>query len=310
MQQPNPDNNNVQFQNLQSMSIILMQYQPCSVGKNSTIESRRPPTNRTTPYTMWLRLDFVSIRHFRYYALAIYKMLPAPLPSHSRQAFITRTNRVENMTDEEYSKYHASAMEIMTGPMAKQAGITYLEEGTHTFTLKSGSSFNVYASPYTVGSGGWAFPYKSNEDRFNAPNQTAANKISVSENPIPLGVHIVMTHGPPYSILDQVDGQNLGCPNLLRAISRVRPMMHCFGHIHEGHGANIVTWMPDGTAKDPSAATPMETEQINEYLYANKWPVQSGKQTLMVNAAIMRNTAKGMRPDYKPFIVSLDLPCP
>ncbi|KAM3082305.1 hypothetical protein ACMFMG_004749 [Clarireedia jacksonii] len=168
------------------------------------------------------------------------------------------------MTDEEYSKYHASAMEIMTGPMAKQAGITYLEEGTHTFTLKSGSSFNVYASPYTVGSGGWAFPYKSNEDRFNAPNQTAANKISVSENPIPLGVHIVMTHGPPYSILDQVDGQNLGCPNLLRAISRVRPMMHCFGHIHEGHGANIVTWMPDGTAKDPSAATPMETEQINE----------------------------------------------
>ncbi|PQE20460.1 hypothetical protein CJF30_00001781 [Rutstroemia sp. NJR-2017a BBW] len=192
---------------------------------------------------------------------------------------LDKTNRVENMTDEEYSKYHASAMEIMTGPMA------------------NGSTFSVYASPYTIGSGGWAFPYKSNEDRFNDANQTAANKVSVSENPIPLGVHIVMTHGPPYSILDQVDGQNLGCPSLLRAVGRVRPLMHCFGHIHEGHGANIVTWKPDG-----------KTEQINEYPYANEWPVQPGKQTLMVNAAIMRNTARGMRPDYKPFIVSLDLP--
>ncbi|PQE22515.1 hypothetical protein CJF31_00001444 [Rutstroemia sp. NJR-2017a BVV2] len=223
---------------------------------------------------------------------------------------LDKTNRVENMTDEEYSNYHASAIEIMTGSMAKQAGITYLEEGTHTFTLKNGSTFNVYASPYTVGSGGWAFPYTSNEDRFNTASQTAANKISVAQNPIPLDVHIVMTHGPPYSILDQVDGQNLGCPNLLQAVSRVRPIMHCFGHIHEGHGANIVTWKPDGSVNNPSAATPMETEQINEYPYANEWPVQSGKQTLMVNAAIMRNTARGMRPDYKPFIVSLDLPCP
>jgi hypothetical protein len=92
-----------------------------------------------------------------------------------------------------------------------------------------------------------------------------------------------MTHGPPYSILDH----NLGCPNLLRAVGRVRPLMHCFGHIHEGHGAHIVTWNTDGSAKDPLSATPLETEQINDYPYTNKWPVKPGKQTLMVNAAIM-----------------------
>jgi predicted phosphohydrolase len=221
---------------------------------------------------------------------------------------LDKTRRVENMSEEEYSKYHEAALETMTGPLAKEAGVTYLAEGTHTFTLKNSAKFTVYASPYTPGAGGWAFTYQPFADRFNDANQAAPNRTSIATNPIPSDVDIVMTHGPPHSILDQVDNQNLGCSNLLRAVSRARPLMHCFGHIHEGHGANLVTWMPDGSVKDPSAATPLETEQINEYPYTNEWPIKPGKQTLMVNAAIMMNTAKGMRPDYKPFIVALDLP--
>ena len=164
-------------------------------------------------------------------------------------------------------------------PLAKEDGVTYLEKGTHTFTLNNGTKFTVYASPY-IGSGGWAFPYKPFADRFNDADQSGPNRTSIATNPIPSGVDIVMTHGPPHSILDQVDNQNLGCPNLLRAISRVRPLMHCFGHIHEGHGANIVTLKPDGSVKDPSSATPLETEQINKYPYANEWHIKSGKQTL------------------------------
>lgn len=219
------------------------------------------------------------------------------------------TRRVENISDEEYSTLHQTALEIMTGPLAKAAGVTYLEEGTHTFTLKNGAKFTVYASPYTPGSGGWGFPYQALGDRFNTSTQAAPNKISIATNPIPSrGIDIVMTHGPPHSILDQVDHQSLGCPNLLRAVGRARPLMHCFGHIHEGHGANIVTWKADGSVKDPSSATPLETEQINEYPYANEWEIKHEKQTLMVNAAIMMNTSKGMRPNYKPFIVALDLP--
>jgi len=221
---------------------------------------------------------------------------------------LDKTRRVENMSEEEYAKYHEAALEIMTGPLAKEAGVTYLEEGTHTFTLNNGAKFTVYASPYTPGSGGWAFPYQPFADRFNDANQAAPNQTSIATSPIPSGVDIIMTHGPPHSILDQADNQSLGCPNLLRAVSRARPLMHCFGHIHEGHGANIVTWKPNGSVKDPSSATPLETEQINEYPYANEWPIKPGKQTLMVNAAIMMNTAKGMRPDYKPFIVALCLP--
>ncbi|TVY73337.1 Metallophosphoesterase MPPED2 [Lachnellula suecica] len=215
--------------------------------------------------------------------------------------------RVENMSDEEYSEYHKSALEIMTGSSATAAGITYLEEGTHSFTLANGATFTVYASPYTPGSGGWAFPYEKFQDRFNSAKDALPNSTSIATHPIPAGVDIVMTHGPPHSILDKVDGQHLGCRHLLQAVSRVKPLMHCFGHIHEGHAAHLVTWQ-DGKVKDPSSATPMETEQINEYPYANNWPITSGTETLMVNAAIMRNTSKGMRPDYKPFIINLNLP--
>lgn len=222
---------------------------------------------------------------------------------------LDKTCRIENMSEDEYSKYHRDALGIMTGHLAKEAGVTYLEEGPHAFTLKNGAEFTVYASPYTPGAGGWAFQYEQFTDQFNYSNQTAQNRIPLSTNPIPQGVDIVMTHGPPYSILDRVDNTNLGCPNLLRAIGRVRPLMHCFGHIHEGHGAHIVTWKPDGSVKDPSAATPLETEQINEYPFTNEWPIRPGKQTLMVNASIMRNAAKGMRPDHKPCIVALSLPC-
>lgn len=221
---------------------------------------------------------------------------------------LDKTFRVENMSDEEYTEYHEAALEIMTGPLAKKAGVTYLEEGTHTFTLSNGAKFIVYASPYTPGSGGWGFCYPPADDRFNTSNQTTRNRTSIATSPMPSNVDIVITHGPPYSILDQVDNQNLGCANLLRAVSRARPLMHCFGHIHEGHGSHIVTWKPDGSLKDPSAATPFETEQVNEYPYTNEWAIKRGKQTLMVNAAIMRNTAKGMRPDHNPIIVELGLP--
>jgi len=180
------------------------------------------------------------------------------------------TPRIKNMSEEEYSNYHGSALEIMTGPLAKESGVTYLEEGTHTFTLSNGAKFTVYASPYTPGSGGWAFSYQDSKDRFKDAKQAVPNRNSIAANPIPSSVEIVITHGPPYSILDQVDNENLGCRNLLRAVGRVRRLMHCFGHIQEGHSTNIVTWKSDGTVKDPAAAMPLETEQINAYPYANE----------------------------------------
>jgi Icc-related predicted phosphoesterase len=55
---------------------------------------------------------------------------------------------------------------------------------------------------------------------------------------IPVNTDIVITHGPPYGILDEVvrDPRPVGCRDLLHRLEVVRPRVHVFGHIHEGYG--------------------------------------------------------------------------
>lgn len=52
---------------------------------------------------------------------------------------------------------------------------------------------------------------------------------------IPQGVDVLLTHGPPWRIMDRTaDGREVGCTELTDALRRVRPRLHVFGHIHEG----------------------------------------------------------------------------
>lgn len=55
---------------------------------------------------------------------------------------------------------------------------------------------------------------------------------------IPLDTDILITHSPPYSILDKVsDGYSVGSPSLFNWMKYVaRPKLHVFGHIHEAYG--------------------------------------------------------------------------
>lgn len=54
---------------------------------------------------------------------------------------------------------------------------------------------------------------------------------------IPGDTDVLVTHGPPHGILDQVQGgPHLGCEDLLDAVVRVKPEYHIFGHIHDSHG--------------------------------------------------------------------------
>ncbi|KAI9872258.1 MAG: hypothetical protein M1830_001850, partial [Pleopsidium flavum] len=128
------------------------------------------------------------------------------------------------------------------GEEARGRGVVYLEEGVRTFVLRSGARFTIYSSPYQPEFCHWAFAYERDEDRYNASPQGAKFQ---APNPIPPWpqVDIMLTHGPPSRILDQtLRGENVGCENLLRAVKRCRPRLHCFGHIHEGWGAERVKW--------------------------------------------------------------------
>ena len=72
----------------------------------------------------------------------------------------------------------------------------------------------------------WAFNYRRGSDIDRVWQQ------------IPEDTDVLITHGPPAGILDTVKrgGAHLGCADLKRAVQRVKPKLHVFGHIHGGYG--------------------------------------------------------------------------
>ena len=85
--------------------------------------------------------------------------------------------------------------------------------------------YKIYGSPWTPRFCDWGF----NLDR-GAP---IASKWAL----IPKDTEILLTHGPPHRILDKCyDGFSAGCEDLLNVINEINPLVHVFGHIHEGYG--------------------------------------------------------------------------
>jgi Calcineurin-like phosphoesterase len=217
--------------------------------------------------------------------------------------------------DDDDPAEHSHAMNIMKGPLAAEAGVTYLEEGVHFFTLRNGARFSVYASPYTPEFCDWTFSCKGNEDRLSSPDQVAEGCTSTAENPLPSFPKIdiiIMTHGPPKDIMDECTQGSEGCENLLRAVRRARPRMHCFGHIHGGYGAEAIAWKPDTSegSRDGTSTTTIDSHNgggplVNQYPKPTECTIAYGQESLMVNAAIM--TGKN-DPDNAPWLVDIELP--
>jgi len=70
---------------------------------------------------------------------------------------------------------------------------------------------------------------------------------------IPTGTEVVLTHGPPlgHGDLCMPARHRAGCTDLLDELqSRVKPLYHCFGHIHEGWGVTT-----DGVTRYVNAST-------------------------------------------------------
>ncbi len=57
---------------------------------------------------------------------------------------------------------------------------------------------------------------------------------------IPDDMDILITHGPPNGILDEVPRkyfvENTGCEELRKRVEQIKPKLHVFGHIHRGYG--------------------------------------------------------------------------
>ncbi|KAK0701489.1 metallophosphoesterase domain-containing protein [Apiosordaria backusii] len=211
----------------------------------------------------------------------------------------------------------------------KSEDIVFLEEGTHTFHLQNGAKLTVYASPFTPSpDADWGFQYKRGEH----------HQFKITGD-----VDIVITHGPPNGVLDRTANQRLGCEHLFAAVARARPRMHCFGHVHSGWGAKLVAWRENVpsevtpthfSAIDNGGSVPVEslagilqgkwdTEDVRRekegrlgglrrmgyrgmsHCVGDEQPVEKGRNTLFVNAAVKAASEEGMQ---FPWVVEIDLP--
>lgn len=95
--------------------------------------------------------------------------------------------------------------------------------------------FKIWGSPWTPTFYNWHFMKDRGED------------IKKKWDLIPDDTEILITHGPPFGILDNVrsplrsykDG-HAGCEDLLQTLDRLKHLkLHVFGHIHEGYGQII-----------------------------------------------------------------------
>ena len=112
--------------------------------------------------------------------------------------------------------------------------IQYLQHEAKLLRLRNEDGtevkIKVFASPHTPGKRSRAFGY--------APEEA----VGIWDK-IPLDTDIVVAHTPAKYHLDEspVFG-SIGCPHLREALWRVRPKLFVCGHIHEGRGAEAVTW--------------------------------------------------------------------
>lgn len=130
----------------------------------------------------------------------------------------------------------------------------HVENGV--YLCDSGTEFEgwtIWGSPYTPTFCNWYFM----RDRGPA--------IKKHWDMIPSNTDILVTHGPPYGILDKnSDGEHCGCRDLLEAVQRVKPKLHIFGHIHEEYG---IFQVADGTKY-------INASYVNEYYSPVNKPVR------------------------------------
>lgn len=100
------------------------------------------------------------------------------------------------------------------------SGIIYLQDSVVEI-----EQVKFYGSPWTPTFMNWY---------FMADRDAAIRK---KWTMIPEDIDVLITHGPPATILDGARGLPLGCDDLLEKVLQIKPQYHVFGHIHEGYGS-------------------------------------------------------------------------
>lgn len=123
----------------------------------------------------------------------------------------------------------------------------------YTYLCDSGTEFQglkIWGSP-------WTKSFKGMNPKCMAFTMEDDCQIGEKFKLIPDDIGILVTHSPPYGILDAVSRwpnptpENCGSKHLLAHVNRIRPRLHVFGHIHEGHGTRFTMLDPTDLRRKP-----------------------------------------------------------
>ena len=111
-------------------------------------------------------------------------------------------------------------------------GVTVLEDSVYPV---SDTGLSIYGAPWTVGR---SLFYVA--DAYEAQESVVLKKWQQ----VPTGIDILVTHSPPWEVLDfTYKSKHIGSKYLRREIAaRIHPKIHIFGHNHDESGAKIGTY--------------------------------------------------------------------
>ncbi|RXK53550.1 metallophosphoesterase [Oleiharenicola lentus] len=103
------------------------------------------------------------------------------------------------------------------------AGVTYLQDSGCEI-----DGVRFWGSPVQPTFLNWAF------------NRARGEEIDRHWQQIPIGIDVLITHGPPHGLLDLAGSEHAGCEMLRRRVEIIRPVCHIFGHIHGARGTDTL----------------------------------------------------------------------
>ncbi|KAK5135444.1 hypothetical protein LTR08_005232 [Meristemomyces frigidus] len=212
--------------------------------------------------------------------------------------------------DPNYSLKHKEGWRVQPGDvddcrrlLTASTSLTYLQHTSAVVDVPGKQvSLRFFGSPYSPERSRqkWAFQYPDNE-------------AEALWEAIPTDTDVLITHTPPLNHCDASEHwRDGGCPTLLEALIRVKPLLHICGHCHEGRGAVTVNWTNiagDAVEKWEDPGEGNRKQSLLDLAGAHgKAPLQAGVETSIVNASIMaKSFGRGAKAFNKAIVVDLNL---